>query len=74
MEDVRFVTSSLIDSAVQPRAILENFEDTIMSNHDGILDQIVDLLWPGKQSADVTLLNGTPGHRRIGPDDTVNLW
>jgi hypothetical protein len=74
LKDVQFVTSSLVDSALQPKVILENFENTIISNDDGILDQIVDLFWPGKKSADITLLNGTTGHGRIGPEDKFKLW
>ena len=71
LTDVRIVVSSFINTTKQPKKDLERFESSIICNQNNALDQVADMLWPGKTSNDVRLLNGTRGRSELTTEDQI---
>ena len=71
LTDVRIVVSSFINTTKQPKKDLERFESSIICNQNNALDQVAAMLWPGKTSNDVRLLNGTQGRPELTTEDQI---
>ena len=71
LTDVRIVVSSFINTTKQPKKDLERFESSIICNQNNALDQIVDMLWPGKNAKNVRLINGTRGRPKLTNEDQI---
>ena len=71
LSDVRIVVSRFVNSSIQTKAELERFESSMICNQNNALDQIVDLLWPGKIAKNVRLLNGTRGRPKLTNKDQI---
>ena len=71
LTDVRIVVSSFINTTKQPKKDLERFESSIICNQNNALDQVAAMLWPGKTSNDLRLLNGTRGRSELTPEDQI---
>jgi hypothetical protein len=71
LTDVRIVVSSFVNTTKQPKKDLERFESSIICNQNNALDQIVDMLWPGKIAKNVRLLNGTRGRPKLTTEDQI---
>ena len=73
LTDVRIVVSSFINTTKQPKKDLERFESSIICNQNNALDQVAAMLWPGKTSNDLRLLNGTRGRSELTTEDQINF-
>lgn len=71
LTDVRIVVSSFINTTKQPKKDLERFESSIICNQNNALDQVAAMLWSGKTSNDLRLLNGTRGRSELTPEDQI---
>lgn len=71
LTDVRIVVSSFINTTKQPKKDLERFESSIICNQNNALDQVAAMLWPGKTSNDIRLLNGTRGRSELTTEDQI---
>lgn len=74
LDDVRIVVAKFKGKELQTKADLERFESSIIANQNGILEQIVEKLWPGLGLDKITLLNGTKGGFELSPNDQVVVW
>ena len=74
LQDVRVTRAAIEGVAIQAKTDLQRFENSIMANHNGVLQTIVDRLWPGTHVEDVRLLNGAQGRRKMGPEDQIMIW
>lgn len=71
LSDVRIIVSSFPNMTKQAKTDLERFESSIICNQNNALDQVADMLWPGRTSNDVRLLNGTRGRPKLTIEDQI---
>jgi hypothetical protein len=74
LEDVRVVVSKFEGAETQAKSDLERFEADIVRNQSGVLDQIIEKLWPGMCAQHVRVLNGSTSRRILLSDDAFQLW